>query len=90
MDFYPLQKDPFVHISIDTHEEHELIADILDKIAKEKNKSLKRIQHLFFNKSKIDLHRRFWEILDTQLPGHRFEYVGICACGAFDLRTQLD
>ncbi len=69
------------------HEEHDLIANILSKIAKEKNKSPEQIKRLLFNKRKPELNYRFWEILDAKLPNHGFEYVGCCAeCGAFELR----
>jgi hypothetical protein len=71
---------------MDTHSEHELIIDILSQIAQERHKSLERIKRLLLIKQNSAINRRFWQILDAQLPDHSFTHVGCCAeCGSFEL-----
>jgi len=70
-------------------EQNDLILDILSQIAQETHKSLERIKSLLLIKQNQAINRRFWEILDTLLPGHPYEYVGCCGeCGAFELRKD--
>lgn len=67
-------------------DQHQLITDILLKIAHEKNKSLERVKRLLLIKENKSINRRFWELLDEILLNHSFTYVGCCAeCGSFEL-----
>lgn len=70
----------------DHMEQHELIIEILSKMAKEKNKSLERIKKLLLIKQNGAVIRRFWDTLDERIPGHPYQYVGCCGeCGCFEL-----
>jgi hypothetical protein len=68
------------------HHPHELVMDILSKIAKERGKPLEKIKHLLLIKASQPINLRFWEILDAKLPEHTYTYVGCCGeCGSLDL-----
>jgi hypothetical protein len=70
-------------------EQHELIIEILSKMAKEKNKSLEKIKKLLLIKQNGAVIRRFWDLIDERIPGHPFQYFGCCAeCGCFELRID--
>ncbi len=67
--------------------QHELIIDIFNQMAKEKNKSVERIKRLLLVSQNPAINRRFWEILDARIPDHPYEYVGCCGeCASFELR----
>ena len=69
-----------------SHDYHELVTNILYRIAKENGKTFARIRRLLLIKENRAVNRRFWEILDETLPEHPFDYVGCCAeCGSFEL-----
>jgi hypothetical protein len=53
-----------------------LVLKTLEKLSEEKKKSLAHIKHFIFAHENQRLLIRFWEIIDEQLPGHRFEYLG--------------
>lgn len=68
------------------HEQHVLICEIFQQMAREKNKSEKRITNLFFLKQNNAVMRHFWEILDMKLPNHTYTGIGCCPfCGDFYL-----
>jgi len=70
-------------------EQENIIVEILHKIAAEKNKSAKKIKYLLLDKPNAGISRRFWEILDETLPGHKYNYIGYCFCGCMDLKEQF-
>ena len=75
------------HDHLDTE---EVVVEILYKIAAEKNKSVLKIKNLLLIKQNNGINNRFWQILDSMIPGHGYNYVGCCAeCGALELREQL-
>ena len=71
-------------------EQHELIITVFTLIAREKSKSIKKIQDGLLIKQKPSINKKFWKILDQLFPGHQYSYVGCCAeCGLFELRQAL-
>lgn len=70
-------------------DQNDFIIDILLQIANENNKSLEQIKTLLLIKQNQAINRRFWEILDSLLPDHLYQYVGCCGeWGAFELREE--
>ena len=55
---------------------HTLIVSTFEKIAVEKSKSIEKIKHFIFAHENKRLLLRFWELIDVELPGHQFEYLG--------------
>jgi hypothetical protein len=71
-------------------EQHQIVNKVLSQIAQEKAKSLERIKRLLLIERNNAVIRRFWQLLDAQLPQHSFQYVGCCpVCGFFELRDTL-
>jgi hypothetical protein len=65
--------------------QHEFITFILELIAIEKGKSLKKVKKLLFIKEDAKLNKRFWEILNDLLPSHPFVNAIMCPeCGALE------
>jgi hypothetical protein len=70
-------------------DQEDLIMEVLLQIAQERQKTLERIKTLLLIKKNRSVNRQFWEILDSLLPGHPYQYVGCCPeCGAFELRVD--
>jgi len=70
-------------------EQNILIINVLSKIAQEKNKPLEKIKRLLLIQQNKGINHRFWQILDTLLPNHQYQYVGCCEkSGLFELRQQ--
>jgi hypothetical protein len=70
----------------DDHNQHKLICNIFQQMAREKNKSEKRIKDLLFLKQNGGVIRHFWDILDKKLPNHTYTGIGCCPhCGEFYL-----
>lgn len=68
------------------HNQHALVCEIFQQIAREKNKSTERITNLFFLKQNNTIVRRFWNILDKKLLNHAYTGIGCCHfCGKFYL-----
>jgi hypothetical protein len=77
------------HVVVSHCDQDDFIIDIFLQIAQEMHKSLESIKDLLLIKQNLSVNRRFWEILDSLVPGHPYQYVGCCAeCGAFELREH--
>lgn len=64
-----------------------LLTSIFARMARRNNKSIERIKRLLLIQQDDKLNRQLWKIIDKELPGHSYEYVGCCAhCGSFELR----
>ena len=65
--------------------QHKFITFVLELIAIEKRKSLKKVKKLLFIKEDDKLNKRFWEILNELLPSHPFINAIMCPeCGALE------
>jgi hypothetical protein len=70
----------------DCHSQHDMICTIFQQMAREKNKSEKRIMDLFFLEENGGVIRHFWDILDKKIPDHSYTGIGCCpCCGEFYL-----
>ena len=65
-----------MHNTYTSEELNELVVKTFEKVANEGNKSVERIKHFIFDHGNERLLRRFWELIDEELPGHDFEYLG--------------
>lgn len=71
------------------HDNQDIVADIINQIAKQKSKSVDRVKHLLLCKKNGAIIKQFWAILDQQIPGHGYEFLGPCLhCGTLELRAD--
>ena len=68
------------------HRKHKMVKLILLKIAKEQSKDFAEIKMLFTQACDPNITSRFWQILRTRYPDHKYIEVSHCpGCGKFDL-----
>lgn len=69
------------------NEYHQKVMQIMSKIAKEKSKSIGRIERLIFVERNNAITRRFWQLFDAQFPNTDHpQFLGRCPeCGNFEL-----
>jgi hypothetical protein len=67
----------------------DLVTEILQYMAKEKNKSLTRMTKLLVITQNQGVLHRFWEILDERYPNHNYKHLTCCQdCGMIELSQQ--
>lgn len=74
------------------NEYHQKVMEIMSKIAKEKSKSIARIERLIFVERNNAITRQFWQLFDEQFPNtDQSQFLGRCPeCGNFELLKEGD
>ena len=63
-----------------------LVTEILQNMAKEKNKSLTKMTKLLAIIQNQGVIQQFWEVLDEKYPNHNYKHLTYCQdCGMIEL-----